>query len=293
MKYVSLFTGIGGLDWGLEQIGAECVAFSEIKESSVRIYSRHYPERRNLKDITTIPPASIPDFDILTGGFPCQSFSIAGKRKGFVDRRGQMIFYIYDILREKKPEFAVLENVKGILTHDNGKTYHNVFKLLSAAGYFVRCIMINSAHHGSAQARERVLFLCRRGLDFPRKELSKTNDSIRFRDIQDKSNDHAFFNEEAAVKLLQGSGRVSLIGGWDKVNTITTDISSSGRARLLTYDHRGFRYLSELEAERLQNFPDNWTLGESRSDRWFALGNAVNCAVSSYIFTKYLKGLWW
>jgi DNA (cytosine-5)-methyltransferase 1 len=108
MKYFSTFTGIGGLDMGLAD-EHECVGFSDIKESSIEIYKRHYPKHKNFGDITKIDFKKLPDFDILTGGFPCQAFSLAGLRKGFEDRKGQLIFYIYDLIVAKKPQFVVLE----------------------------------------------------------------------------------------------------------------------------------------------------------------------------------------
>lgn len=295
LKYFSTFTGIGGLDWGLEKMGAECVGFSEVKESSIKIYNRKYPKHQCYGDITKIDPKELPDFDVLTGGFPCQSFSIAGHRKGFDDRRGQMIFFLYDILLAKKPEFAVFENVKGILTHDGGKTYQNVFKLLSAAGYSVRCVLLNSMNYGSAQARERVVFLCRRGKDFEEKLPEKIDASKRFRDVREKlREDFKWVRPETAEKFYSGERKVSFVGGYDKCNTLTTGISTSGRASVVTQEADGrLRYLEVLEGERLQGFPDNWTEGERLADRWFAIGNAVNCKVSEYLFCDYLKGLWW
>lgn len=185
LRYFSTFTGIGGLDHGLEKMGAECVGFSEIKESSIAIYKGHYPDHECLGDLTKIDPKSLPDFDVFTGGFPCQSFSLAGARRGFKDRRGQMIFYIYDVLVEKKPEYVVLENVKGITTHDGGDTYRSVFRILSMAGYHVRCVLLNASHYGSPQARERVVFLGRRSADFPAKAPEARDMAKRFRDVRD------------------------------------------------------------------------------------------------------------
>lgn len=294
MKFFSLFTGIGGLDMGLEELGAKCVGFSDIKESSVRMYLRHYPDRQNYGDITKVDPTKLPDFNILTGGFPCQSFSLAGLRKGFGDRRGKLIFYVYDILLAKKPEFVVLENVKGIVNHDNGQTYNNVFRLLQAAGYYVRVVLLNSAHYGSAQSRERVFFLCRRNKDFPIKQPVRRNIDATFRDIRDTKGPFRFVSDRVNARI-HGSGKwCVLLGGYDKVNTLTTNESSCGKDRLYVQEPDGrFRGLSILEGERLQGFPDLWTDGESLSDRWYAVGNAVNCQVSRYLFLDYLKGLWW
>lgn len=295
LKFFSTFTGIGGLDMGLEKLGAKCVGFSEVKESSVAVYKSHYPDRKNFGDITKIVPAELPDFDVFTGGFPCQAFSIAGDRKGFKDRRGQMIFYIYDILMAKKPEFVVLENVKGLMNHNGGKTYQNVFKILTSAGYKVRCILLNASHYGSPQARERVLLLCRRGKDFEAKNPEMRDGKKRFRDIREKKAEFRYVSPERLEKFLDGSQKASMVGGYDRVNTLTTGPSTSGRAAVITQEQgdERFRYLTEVEGERLQGFPDNWTAGVSRMDRWFAIGNAVNCKMSEYLFTDYLKGVWW
>ena len=98
MKYFSLFSGIGGLEYGLRKKG-KCIGISEIKKSSVRIYERNFGKVKNFGDIKKIKVNELPDFDGLLGGFPCQSFSLAGLRTGFEDKRGKMIFYIYDILK--------------------------------------------------------------------------------------------------------------------------------------------------------------------------------------------------
>lgn len=296
LKYFSTFTGIGGLDFGLEKMGAECVGYSEIKESSIEIYKRHFPDHQNFGDITKIEPKELPDFDVFTGGFPCQTFSMAGMRKGFKERKGQMIFYIYDILMEKKPEFFVLENVKGIATHDYGNTYKSVIRLLSSVGYKVRVVLLNSGHYGSAQARERVVFIGRLGKDFEKKFPVVKDTSKRFRDVRSEFDEKDILSEATMKRLLatEGDKGFELIGGYDRVNTLTTGVSSSGRRMMVTQESDGkWRRMTCLEAERLQNFPDRWTEGSSTAKRWFALGNAVNCAVSEYLFTDYLKGLWW
>lgn len=296
LKYFSTFTGIGGLDFGLEKQGAKCVGYSEIKKSSIEIYQRHYPNHHNFGDITKIVPEGLPDFDLFVGGFPCQAFSVAGVRKGFTERRGQMIFYIYDILMAKKPEYFVLENVKGITTHDRGKTYENVFKLLSAAGYHVRVVLLNSAHYGSAQNRERIVFIGRRSADFEAKAPEKIDDSKRYRDIRsDKYAPTDVLTPKALERFESGESRYfDPIGGYDRIRTLTTGISSSGMRMMVTQADDGvWRKLTPLEGERAQGFPDGWTEGSSNAKRWFALGNAVNCNVSDYLFNNYLKGLWW
>jgi len=294
MKFLSLFTGIGGLESGLEKLGAECVGYSEIKESSVRIYDKNHPGRKNFGDITKIKPGNLPDFDMLTGGFPCQSFSLAGLQKGFKDKRGLMIFYIYDILIAKKPEYVVLENVRGIAFHDNGKTMRNVIRLLTYAGYNVRVLLLRASNYGSAQGRDRVFFLCAKK-NFPLLVPEIIDNTKTFRDIRDKPEGKDFYSDRVVnrIELNEGAYGFLFIGGYDRVNTLTTSVSSSGMRRLVVQEKDGrWRKITCTEAERLQGFPDGYTVGESKLNRWYALGNAVSCNVSDYLFTNYLKKLW-
>lgn len=291
MKYFSLFSGIGGLEYGLKK--EKCVGISEIKQSSVNIYNKNMGEVKNYGDITKIKPNEFPNFDLLIGGFPCQTFSLVGLRKGFEDRKGKMIFYIYDILKEKQPKYVVLENVKGIISHNNGKTIKDVVKLLSAQKYYVRVLLLNSLYYGSAQNRERVFFLASKE-DFPKKVPEIRDDLKRFRDIREKNAEFKIVKktEKNLKKINQElEFNFELIGGYDRVGTLTTQ---QGCGEKLVYEEKenDFRLLTPLECERLQGFPDNWTKGESENNRYFALGNAVNCKMSEYLFNDYLNGIW-
>jgi len=294
MKYFSLFTGIGGLDIGMAEMGFECSGFSEIRKTSIEIYLNHYFTHQNYGDITKINIEELPDFDILTGGFPCQSFSLAGLRKGMSDPRGVMILYIYNILMVKQPKYFVLENVKGLLNHGGGKTYKKVHQLLAAAGYKVRVLLLNAFNYGSVQNRERLVFLGSKE-DFAYRRPIIEDQSKIFRDVRDLASDlngkFIPYQGRNAEKIEQRHIRnFELIGDYDKVGTLTTQ---EGCGEKLVAVKEKFRLLSPLECERIQNFPDNWTVGQSNSARYWALGNAVNCNVSRYLFKKYLKGLWY
>ncbi len=294
MRYFSLFTGIGGLDWGLEEVGAECVGFSEIKKSSVEIYGRHYPRRVNYGDITSMDYAELPDFDVITGGFPCQSFSLAGMRKGLSDgkgKKGAMVLYIHKILQVKQPKCFVFENVKGILSHDKGRTYRKVFRLFENAGYHVRVVLLNALYYGSAQSRERVFFVGSKK-PFILKRPDILNHTRRFGDVFDdcKLNYRMIKESERNERKIEQMLRFNfeLVGKWDRVGTLTTQMGCGEKA---VPCGNNWRMLTPLECERLQGFPDGWTAGVSVSARYFALGNAVNCGVSSYLFKSYLSEL--
>jgi len=294
MRLFSLFTGIGGFESGLKD-KIELAGWSEINKNAIKVFERHCGNAKNYGDLRDVDFNELPDFDILTGGFPCQSFSLAGLRKGFDDKKGKMIFFIYDLLKVKKPGFVILENVKGLLNHNKGKTFKDVVKLLSFAGYYVRVVLLNALHYGSAQNRERLFFLCSKK-DFKVKIPKVIDDTKRFRDIKEGNrNNYKFINKnKRIIEKIEGRRKFNfeLIGGYDRVGTLTTQ---PGCGEKLVWDEKEkwFRYLTPLECERLQGFPDNYTKGLSDSAKYFALGNAVNCNVSKYLFNDYLKGLWW
>jgi DNA (cytosine-5)-methyltransferase 1 len=158
MKYLSLFSGIGGFELGIGK-KHKCVGFSEIDKYAIAIYQKQFPKHKNYGDITKIKANELPDFDLLCGGFPCQSFSIAGKRKGFEDTRGTLFFEIARIAKEKRPRYLLLENVKGLLSHDKGRTFKTILYTLDELGYDLQWQILNSKNFGVPQNRERVFII--------------------------------------------------------------------------------------------------------------------------------------
>lgn len=135
IKYFSMFSGIGGFELGIQRAikQSECIGFSEINKDAITVYNKHF-EHKNYGNATAIDPRELPDFDLLVGGFPCQAFSIAGKRAGFEDTRGTLFFEIARILSVKKPKLCVLENVEGLLSHDTGRTFRHINEALQGMG---------------------------------------------------------------------------------------------------------------------------------------------------------------
>lgn len=158
VKYFSTFSGIGGFELGIGARG-ECVGFSEVDRYATTIYQRHFLNHHNYGDITKINAGDLPDFELFVGGFPCQAFSIAGKRGGFSDTRGTLFFEIARIIREKQPRYLLLENVKGLLSHDNGSTFFTIIATLDELGYDLQWQVLNSKNHGVPQNRERVFIV--------------------------------------------------------------------------------------------------------------------------------------
>lgn len=161
MKYFSTFSGIGGFELGIQKACPEavCVGYSEIDKYADAIYKYHFKEVKNYGDITKINGYELPDFDLLVGGFPCQAFSIAGKRRGFEDTRGTLFFDLARILQAKRPRLFIFENVKGLLSHDGGRTFKTIIATTTELGYDVQWQVVNSKNFGVPQNRERVIIV--------------------------------------------------------------------------------------------------------------------------------------
>ena len=161
VTFLDLCSGIGGGRLGLEQNGFKCVGFSEILNTSIQTYKFLYntENEKELGDLTCLNIRQIPDADLLIAGFPCQSYSIQGLRKGLDDERGKIIFHITNILQIKKIKYFILENVKGLVNHDGGKTLRFIVQLLEQAGYTVYYNILKSNDFGLPQKRERVYFV--------------------------------------------------------------------------------------------------------------------------------------
>lgn len=138
--------------------GPLCVGYSEIDKYAVQTYEKNFKEHKNYGDATTINPAELPDFGLLVGGFPCQAFSIAGKRRGFDDTRGTLFFDVARVLKHKRPRHFFLENVKGLLSHDSGKTFQTILGVLAELGYRVEWQVLNGKRW-VPQNRERVVII--------------------------------------------------------------------------------------------------------------------------------------
>lgn len=158
LRYFSTFSGIGGFELGIHKAmpDAQCIGYSEIDKYASSVYDYHFKEVKNYGDITQINPGQLEAFDLFVGGFPCQAFSVAGKRLGFDDTRGTLFFEVARILKAKRPRHLVLENVKGLLSHDGGKTFATILWVLTDLGYFVEWQVLNSKDFGVPQNRERV-----------------------------------------------------------------------------------------------------------------------------------------
>lgn len=162
MRFIDFFAGIGGFRKGMEMAGHECVGHCEIDKFADKSYRAMHEVKEGewyAADIRAVEPGDLPEADCWCGGFPCQAFSIAGKRGGFEDMRGTLIFEIFRLAAERKPEIIFLENVKGLLNHDGGRTFGTILNGFWKLGYDVQWELLNSKNFGVPQNRERVFIV--------------------------------------------------------------------------------------------------------------------------------------
>ncbi len=158
MTYASLFAGVGGFDLALNRLGHTCVYANEWDKYASLTYEKNFGHKPDTRDITTVDASDIPDHDILCAGFPCQAFSGAGYRKGFDDTRGTLFFEVARIIKEKRPRYFLLENVSGILTHDEGRTFKTVLSTLEKLGYECEWMVFDSWYFKTAPRKRVYIF---------------------------------------------------------------------------------------------------------------------------------------
>lgn len=202
IKFMDFCAGIGAGRLGLENLGMKCVGFSEIDKEAEKTYRAFFgEEEKNYGDLTKINPEELPDFEMMIAGFPCQTFSVVGKRDGMNDKRGQVIYGLINIMLGKNLKYFILENVKGLVNHDKGKTIRIILDELDKAGYnVVFSKVLNSIHFGVPQMRERIYLV---GI---RKDLANDVD-FGFPDVFDtpKVEDYLVDNEELEFNQKQSS----------------------------------------------------------------------------------------
>jgi len=223
IKFIDLFAGIGGFRLGMEMAGHECVGFVEIDKFARQSYmaihdieGEYYAD-----DIRSVKPRDLPEADCYTAGFPCQSFSVAGKRGGFSDTRGTLFFEIMRLAKERKPKYILLENVAGLLSHDGERTFGTILQALYELGYDAEWQVLNSKDFGVPQNRERVFIIghrqdCRKDYIFPLERTEIDGDEIEKVYLLSKRLSHDFgifcskISQIKGQELLRGEMQVLL-----------------------------------------------------------------------------------
>lgn len=300
IKFIDLFCGIGGFRYASQQafdklgIKGECVFSSDIDKYAQEAYEANFGEKP-AGDITQIEASDIPDFDILFGGFPCQAFSICGLQKGFEDKtRGTLFFEIARIIKEKQPKTFVLENVKNLASHNNGKTLQIILSVLrDELGYHVDYKLLNALDFGLPQKRERIIivgskkpFVMDWKFDITKK---KTLD-----DILEKKVDKKYYASEEIVnkrKTMHTSKYKPAIWHENKAGNVSSYPYSCALRAGASYNYLlvdGERRLTPREMLRLQGFPDTFNIVVSDTQTRKQAGNAIPVDMVGKVIEKFL-----
>ncbi len=299
-RFIDLFAGIGGIRLGFEHVGGKCVFSSEFNEDACKTYEANFGEHPS-GDITKIDAKDIPDFDILLGGFPCQSFSIIGKKEGFSNETcGTLFFDIERILKEKRPPAFMLENVRNLASHDHGNTFKIIRNHLEALGYHVYAKVLNALDFGVPQKRERIIivgFINNVEFAFPNPIPESKRKTLK--DILESNVDKKYYVKDNIKKsrinrLKDKNYPKPYISHENMAGSITPHpYSSALRAGasanyILINDERR---PTEREMLRLQGFPDNYKIVVPYSKVKHQCGNSVAVPVIKAVAEQMIKAL--
>ena len=296
---ISLFAGIGGFDLALENNGVKVVAQVEINTKAQQVLKKRFPNSKLFSDVTQITGKELidagfkPNSGIITGGFPCQDLSVAGRRAGLKGERSGLFWEIARLLKETKAKYFIIENVPGLLTSQRGRDMGIVITTLVELGYSVGWRVLDAQYFGVPQRRKRVFIVGNLGdRTGPSKILFNSRSSVGdFGENAEKKQSN-FRSPQAGVRAFIKTKRAQSVNdneNWIEANLSPTlnafDIGDK-RATALVVSN-SVRRLTPMEWERLQGFPDNWTEGQAETNRYKQVGNAVAVPVVDWI----VKGL--
>lgn len=306
MRICSLFSGVGGLELGFSS--TEVVYANEIDKWAAKTYNANHALKVDERDIREVDTASVPSFDVLLAGFPCQAFSVAGKQLGFDDDRGQLFFEIIRFAKAKQPRFMLLENVKNLISHDNGNTLKVIFTELDKLGYLCKYKVLNASNFNVPQNRERIYIACFRefkdylAFDFPKP--IPLNKSVRDVIIHDKVNPKYYYTAENFKQydvLKSVVNKYNTIYTWRRTYvrenkkglcpTLTANMGTGGHNVPLIYTRVGIRKLTPRECFSFQGFPDNFILPSDVADShlYKQAGNSVCVNVIKAIANSFYR----
>lgn len=283
--FVDLFAGIGGMRIPFEELGGRCVFASEFNKFSAITYEANFHQTPS-GDITKIDPLEIPPHDLLLAGFPCQPFSHAGLKRGFDDIRGTLFFNIANIIKARRPAAVLLENVRGLLSHDHGNTFATIKQIIEQdLGYYLFTEIHNAKNYGLPQNRARIFMVALREkyvFEFPKAPNTKT----RVGDVLEGNVDDKytisdglwnFLKERKALQRDKGNGfGYSLFYDDDAyTNTLSARYYKDGAEILIWQEGKNPRKITPREVARLQGFPDNFIIPVSDTQAYRQFGNSV------------------
>lgn len=307
MKVGGLFAGIGGIELGFKKAGFDIAWANEIDKNACITYRENHKHTLFEKDLNDLKTSEVEPIDILTGGFPCQAFSIAGYQKGFRDDRGNVFFRILDFIDDLEPEVVFLENVKNLVGHDKGKTFERIlFELEEVREYTVKHKVLNSSEYGNLpQNRERIYIVAFKNeevakrFSFPKeKKLTK-----KVADLIDDTADEKYYYTKSRYypQLKEEMQNKDSVYQWRRVYvrenksklcpTLTANMGTGGHNVPLIIDKKDIRKLTPRECARFQGFPENFVFPTklANSSLYKQVGNSVSISVIEAIAREIKK----
>lgn len=312
MTVSGFFAGVGGIEIGFRQAGFDIVWSNEIDEKASKTFRKNHSNLLITDDIHNISSDSVPDTDIIVGGFPCQAFSVAGYRKGFEDERGEVFFQLARIISQKLPRVIFIENVKNLVGHDNGNTYKVIRETLESYGYHLKTMVLNACEYGNIpQNRERIYiigFLNEEDFD-NFKQISPINLTVKISDIVDynaKVDDKFYYTEQNCSfynLLKEGITNKDTVYQWrrkyireNKSNlcpTLTANMGTGGHNVPIVLTKYGIRKLTPKECFMFQGYPESFVLPDdvAQSHLYKQAGNSVVIPVIYRLASEIRKAL--
>lgn len=300
ITFIDLFCGIGGIRIPFEKLAYKCVFSSEIDNFARITYEANFREIPS-GDITKIPKENIPSHDILLAGFPCQPFSNAGLKKGFMDTRGTLFFNILEIIKYHKPKVVFLENVKGFKSHDKGNTFSTVKTLIENEGYNFYYEVLNSKNFGVPQNRERIYMIAvlkqfnESEFEFPKFDIKTKLGDILENNVHDKYTisdklweGHRRRKEQHKLKG-NGFGYCIFNENSEYTSTLSARYYKDGSEILIEQPFKNPRKLTPRECARLQGFPEDFKIVVSNVQAYKQFGNSVSIPVIEALSEKIKK----
>lgn len=296
MKVAGFFSGVGGIELGFEQVGFDVIYSNEIDKNAAETFLKNNNSKLIVDDIYNVKSDDVPDIDVIVGGFPCQAFSIAGYRKGFEDERGEVFFQLARIIKDKMPRVIFIENVKNLVSHDNGNTFKVIKETLENYGYYLKTMVLNASEYGNIpQNRERVYIIGFLNKDdfenfdkIERLELKKSISDIV--DFDKKVDEKYYYRKEKNIfydELEKEITKKNTLYQWrrkyvreNKSNlcpTLTANMGTGGHNVPLVLTKYGIRKLTPKECFLFQGYPSNFELPENlaQSHLYKQAGNSV------------------
>ena len=307
MTKSSLYAGVGGIDLGFHQSGFNTIWANEYDKNSAKTYTSNFSNKIYVQDIITLDKSVMEYTDVLTAGFPCQSFSIAGYREGFRDPRGQHFFHTMDVVKTVKPKCILLENVKNLTSHNKGETMQIIDEEINKSGYSCQWKVLNSMNFGVPQNRERVYIVCFRkdlniiNFEFPKPIELKTS----VHDLLEEKVDIKYYYTKkynCSQQIIDSIDDKFAVYQWRRkylrknksgvCPTLTANMGTGGHNVPIIYDGTGVRKLTPRECFRIQGFPDSFILPDiSDSFLYYQAGNSVTIPVIKMLSNEISKCL--